>query len=439
MKRIMGLLIAVALVASGCSMFGGSEDEGREIKARFSRAVQVFPGNSVRVLGVTIGRVTDVENVDGAAEVTLRIDEPDIKLPDDVSATIVPVSLLGERYIQLFPAYDGGAEFTADVIDTDRTSVPAEQDELLRGLQDYFGALDPDKVSKFVTDAATILDENGEGINRLIEEASSVVGTLSDKRDSLAGLITQLNRLTVTLSTRQAALGRVINSYNTVGHALTDNRLALEGTITGLNQAASELASLLIEHRDPLGADIKTLTTSLSTLSRNSHRFARTGHWAQRLFNAASKAMDFDRDWLRLGNQGEPLFELITFRLQDRLTGVCLRLGIDECSNQRYWEKEMPNLFCQVDGSCESGQPKTPGEAIADALDDLPDEVGDEVDEELGLDKNCKKAKHPKKCRKRLKNKDGDRGDELDQLLDDILDDLEGTTGGLTEGTGIGL
>jgi phospholipid/cholesterol/gamma-HCH transport system substrate-binding protein len=437
-KRIVGLLIALALVASGCSMFGGSGGDQRVMKARFSRAVQVFPGNSVRVLGVTVGRVTDVENVEGAAEVTLRIDDPSIKLPEDVQATIVPVSLLGERYIQLFPAYEGGAEFTTDVIDLERTSVPAEQDELLRGLQDYFGALDPDKVSAFVTDAATILEANGEGLNRLIEEGSSVIGTLSDKRDSLAGLIRQLNRLTVTLSTRQDALARVINSYNTVGHALTDNRAALEGTIDGLNQAASELAALLLVNRDPLGADIRTLTTSLRTLSRNSHRFARTGHWAERLFDAASKAMDFDRDWLRLGNQGEPLFELITFRLQDRLTGVCIRLGIDECSNQRYWETQLPDLFCVAKGSCERGQPKTPGEAISDALDELPDEVGDEVDKELGLDKNCKKAKHPKRCRKKLKE-DKDRGSELDQLLDDILDDLESTTGGVTDGLGEGL
>jgi virulence factor Mce-like protein len=437
-KRILVLLMTLALVASGCSLLGGSEGEGRVINARFSRAVQVFPGNSVRVLGVTIGRVTDVQNVEGAAEVTLRIDDPDIKLPDDVSATIVPVSLLGERYIQLFPAYEGGPEFTADLIDLERTSVPAEQDELLRGLQDYFGALDPDKVAAFVSDAATILDANGEGLNRLIEEGSSVIGTLSDKRDSLAGLITQLNKLTVTLSTRQDALGRVINSYNTVGHTLTDNRIALEGTISGLNAAASELASLLLEHRNPLGADIRTLTTSLSTLSRNAKRFARTGHWAERLFDAASRAMDYDRDWLRLGNQGAPLFELITFRLQDRLTGVCLRLGLDQCSNQRYWEDQLPNLFCVADGTCKRGAPRTPGEAIADALDDLPDEVGDEVDDELGLDKNCKKAKNPKRCRKRSRN-DENRGDELDRLLDEILDDLESSTGGLTGGLGEGL
>ncbi|MGH2754969.1 MAG: MCE family protein, partial [Actinomycetota bacterium] len=381
-KRIAGLLVALALVASGCSVFGGSGDDQRIIKARFTRVVQVFPGNSVRVLGVSVGRITNVENANGAAEVTLRIDDPEIKLPADVNATIVPVSLLGERYIQLFPAYDGGAEFTSDVIDLDRTSVPAEQDELLRGLQDYFGAIDPDKVTEFVTDAATILESNGEGINRLIEEGSSVIGTLSDKRDSLAGLIKQLNTLTVTLSTRQDALGRLINSYNTVGHALTDNRLALEGTITGLNQAASELASLLLEHRDPLGADIRTLTTSLRTLSRNAHRFARTGHWAERLFDAASKAMDYDRNWLRLSNQGEPLFEMIAFRLQDRLVGVCIRLGIDECSGQRYWEKQLPNLFCVADGSCERGAPRTPGEAIEEALDSLPGNAGDRMRDE---------------------------------------------------------
>lgn len=425
MKKLTALLAALALVASGCSLGGG--DEGRVMTIQFSRAVQTFPGNSVRVLGVTVGRVIDVTNEEDSAQVTIRIDDPDIKLPDDVKATIVPVSLLGERYIQFFPAYEGGPTYTADNIPIERTSVPAEQDELLRGLQDYFGAIDPDKVNDFIQNAAVVLDGNGENINRLIDEGSDLVALLARKKDSLAGLIQELNTVTVTLSTRQDAIARLINSYNTVGHALNDNRAALEGTITGLSAAATELASLISDHRNPLDEDVRALTKTMRTLSRNAESFAETGKWARRLFGAAKRAMDYERNWLRLGNQGKPLEQLLLFRLQDRLVGVCLRLGIDECSDQRYWEGQLPSYFCTTDGSCDEKDALTPGEALDRALKDLPDGVRKGVKKEFR--KKCKNAPNPKKCRERKSRRS--EGEELDDILNDILDGVNSGIDGI--------
>lgn len=439
MKKLLAALLTSVLVASGCSFVGGGDSDAassRTIVAEFSRAVQVFPGNSVRVLGVTVGRVTDVQTAGDSARVTLRIDDPDIKLPEDVQATIVPVSLLGERYIQLFPAYEGGPTFDSDVLALENTSVPTEQDELLRGLQDYFGAIDPDKVADFVTNAATVLEGNGEGLNQLINEGSDLVSLLAAKRDSLAGLVSELNTLTLTLSTRQEAIARVINSYNTVGRTINENRQALEGTIEGLNLAATELAALLTENRNPLGSDVRSLTRSLRTLSRNAESFADTSKWARRLFDTAQRAVDYQHDWLRLGNQGEPIFELLMYRLEDRLLGVCLRLGLDQCSNQRYWENQLPDLFCATEGQCDPKDALTPGEALDKALKSLPDKVQNEVNKEFDLKKKCKDARHPKKCR--LKKKKASEGEGLDELLNGILDDVNEAATDLPgmEGTG---
>jgi phospholipid/cholesterol/gamma-HCH transport system substrate-binding protein len=443
-KRLLGLVLSLALLLSGCSFVGGEEASGRIIHARFSRAIQVFPGNSVRVLGVTIGRVIDVDNAADSVDVTFRIDDDTVALPVDVKATIVPISLLGERYIQLFPSYNGGPKFTGSTIDLADTSVPAEQDELLRSLQDYFGALDPHKVAQFVTNAATVLEGNGENLNKLIDRGSAAISVLAGKRDSLAGLIEEFNTLTTSLSTRQSEIRDVIHSYNTVGKTLNENRAALEGTITGLNQAASELASLLLEHRTPLGQDIKSLTRTMRTLSKNAGRFVETQHWAKRLFDTAYRAGDRKRKWLRLGNQGEPIALLLQQRLKDRLVGVCLRLDLNQCSSKRYWEGQLPDLFCSVAGSCkhDSNAPNnSPGEQLKDTIQNLPGKTGDKVKKELGLT-NCKKAKHPKKCRARNKKKQQENGTgDLDQILDDILDEVpdpvSSPLGGVGEGLGL--
>lgn len=415
--RMVAILVASAVFATACTAaLGQSENANRVLKIRFDRAVQLFAGNTARVLGVEVGRVIDVQVIEGAAEATVRISDPDLQLPADVRATIVPLSLLGERYVQMFPAYEGGPTFEGDLIDLDRTAVPAEQDELLQGLKDYFGAIDPATVSEFVSNAATILEGNGANVNHLIDKGADVFDTLARKRNALAGLISELNTLTLTLSTRQAALARVINSYNTVGRSLNANREALEGTIEGLNLAATQLAGLLIETRDPLGKDIRSLTRTFRTLSRNAKTFARTGKWAKRLFDSASRAVDYERNWLRLGNQGAPLESLIIERLQDRLIGVCIRLEVEQCSGAGYWEERLPSIFCALEGSCSEKDSQTPGEALDEALDELGMKKGF---------KKCKKAKHPRRCKKRQKAES--EGRQLDELINDILNGLADT------------
>jgi virulence factor Mce-like protein len=339
------LLTMAMFVLPGCKI--GATVGSPTYHAEFTRAVQIFPAVKVRVLGVTVGQVTSVQNSAGGVDVAFRITRSDIQLPANVQAAVVPMSLLGERYIQLFPAYDGGPTLKPGArIPLSRTAVPAEPDEFLRSLQDYLGGIDPKTVTAFVENASKILEGNGQQLNDLIRNAAAVFATLSSKRDDLAGLIVELNKLTVALSTRQQAIARLIQNYGAVTGTLNANRAALEGTITGLNEAAVELASLLIDHRAALHADIKSLTRTSRTLARNAETFAETGHWATRLFLAASRAIDYQHDWLRLGNQGQELGALIVLRLEERLIDLCQSAGITNCTDPNYWATHVPSLFC---------------------------------------------------------------------------------------------
>jgi phospholipid/cholesterol/gamma-HCH transport system substrate-binding protein len=449
--RALALVVAACLLVAGC----GGVDDGRKYTAEFERAVQIFPGVNVRVLGVDVGRVVEVETVPGGVVVTMRVERDDVQIPEGVQAAVVPASLLGERYIQLFPAYEGGPTLEdGGAIPRTRTAVPSEPDELLRSLQDYLGGLDPETVAAFVSTAAETLEGNGEELNRLIGNASRVMDLLSSKRDDLAEIIVQFDKVTQALASRQQRVGRLINTYNTVAHTLTDNRRALEGTIDGLNEAAIELASLLVAHRLPLGEDIKALTRTSRTVHRNVDALARTGHWAERLFSAASRAIDFDKDWLRLGNQGAPLAALILLRLQQRLMELCSDAGATECSGAAFWQAEVPELFCfapqlcqaigggggaaarsdsgRSAGSRSAGGAASGGSigerdqaaALTAALEGIP-----EVRRELVLraaEAECVDASNPDACVvRRLEDEDAVQ-DIVEQLLDDTIGDPMG-------------
>lgn len=430
-RKLIVLLAAGALIASGCT---GDPSASRTIQAEFSRAVQVFPGVKVKVLGVDVGNVTDVTTGRDSVVVTMRIDDSDVELPADANAVIVPMSLLGERYVQLTPAYESGPRLTdGATIPLARTTVPAEGDELLRAMQDYLGELDGDTVEEFITNAAVVLEGKGQRLNRLIRHGSVVFKTLASRRDELANMIVQFNTLTQALATRQDALARVINSYNVVGNTVNDVRGDLEGTIEGLNLASAQLADLLLTHEGALGSDVKALTRTTRTLDRNIHRFARTGKWARKLFDAASRAVDFEREWLRLGNQGEPLFEMLVLRIEDRLVGLCMRFGNRNCQQKAYWEQRFPELFCPDGGCATPKEVKKTRRTVERALDELPQEVEKVL--KRSARKKCSEAKRPKRCRKRRREAreslDKDVGEEIKDLIDEVLDgsDLPGGTG----------
>jgi phospholipid/cholesterol/gamma-HCH transport system substrate-binding protein len=406
-----------ALVFTSLTAFVGAGDEPKTYRAEFSRAVQVFPGGKVRVLGVDVGEITDVRVMEGGVEVAFAVDEEDVQLPEEVQAAIVPMSLLGERYVQLFPAYTGGPALEEGAtIPMERTAVPSEPDELLRSLQDYLGALDPATVSEFVQNAARILEGNGQQLNSLILHAAGVMETLSAKRDDLAQIVVEFDRLSRALATRKEGLGQLINNYNTVARTLTGNRVALEGTITGLNDAASQLASLLVEHRKPLHRDIRVLTRTGRTIGRNVEALAETGYWAQRLFRAASNAVDFNRDWLRLNNQGQELAGLIVLRLEERLVELCQDLGLPQCSTPRYWAREVPGLFCFAE-RCPPAPPKpeVTEQQLTEAISQVPTlaqglieeardlTCADAEDRQACLERKeilleCAEADHPRRC-----------------------------------------
>ena len=196
--RLLLLPLLGLLALPACSVM----DRGAgtyEVDAEFTRAIGVYPGSPVRQLGIEVGRITEVENDGDEVRVSMQI-EDDAELPADAYAVIVPVTALGERYVQLGPVYDSGPTLEdGDTIPTDRTQVPFEVDELLQGLQDYLGAIDPQNATDLVTNLAQIVDGQGAEINDLIGTASDTLGVLADKGDEIGTIVDSLSELSRTL------------------------------------------------------------------------------------------------------------------------------------------------------------------------------------------------------------------------------------------------
>ena len=401
--RLAATAVVVSLLATGCIGGGGG---GATYHAVFSRAIQLFEASDVRVLGVNVGTITDIKNVSNGVQVTFTVDGS-TKIPAGVHAAIVPVSLLGERYIELFPAYQGGPTLPAgSTIGVGDTSVPAEPDELLRSLQNYLGALDPKTVSTFVENAAQLLQGNGDKLNALIQHGAGVLSELAAKRADLSQIITQFDKLSTSLAGRQRAVSDLIHAYNTVAGTLVSNKNSLDGTITGLRDASLQLANLLLAHRGALKTDVSQLTQTTQTLSKNIGRLADTGHWASRLFHAAQRAIDFNHKWLRLNNQGAPLGAMIMMRLQQDLVSWCQDLSTTipglPCTTSAFWAQHVPSMFCfRAAGACGPGVKADQVQQLVNAISTVPALVNALLKRAMKI--TCAGSAHPDRCLKRKK------------------------------------
>ena len=101
-KRLLVPLVVLAfVVAAAVSVFGG--ETRKTVVAHFPRAISVYEGSDVRVLGVPVGTVDTVEPTGTDVTVTMSYDD-DVQLPADAKAVIIAPSLVGDRYVQLTPA-----------------------------------------------------------------------------------------------------------------------------------------------------------------------------------------------------------------------------------------------------------------------------------------------------------------------------------------------
>ena len=268
-RRVTATLLLAVLGASSlaaCNQPGGD----MKLTAYFPRAVSLYPHSSVRVLGLPAGRVTDVGVEGTRVRVEMSLDES-IPIPRDVRATLVPLSLIGERYIQLAPAWKEGqprAE-SGTVLDLDRTSVPVEPDEALAALKEFLDTLDPNATGKLVQNLAEDLEGSGANLNSALEGIADLTTTFAEKDEELVRIIEHFDDFTVTLRTREAQLGRVMDDFATTTSLLAQERRNIEALVSNLADLSRLGFDLVSEHSTRLDRDLTVLTRLLKSVEAN--------------------------------------------------------------------------------------------------------------------------------------------------------------------------
>lgn len=264
--RWLTLAVVTALVVAGSLWWLVLRPVGMTVTAYFPSAVSLYEDSDVRILGVRVGHVTGVHPEGDRVRVRLKLDD-DVAVPADAKAAVVIPTLVADRYVQLAPAYTGGARMAdGAVIPRERTAVPVEIDEVYDALDRLSGALGPEganragALSELLRVGADNLRGNGAQFNRMIKELSAASGTLAGSRKELFGTLTELRKFTSTLAASDPEIRRFTDQMAEVSGFLADDRTKLRDALREASHALGTLAGFVRDNRSALDANVAKLT-----------------------------------------------------------------------------------------------------------------------------------------------------------------------------------
>jgi virulence factor Mce-like protein len=230
------------------------------VTAWFTQTVGLYPGSDVRILGIPVGKITDVVPEGDRVRVQMLIDDA-YDIPATADAIVLAPSLVSDRYVQFSPVYDGGATMKDGAkVPLERTATPVELDQVYGALDELSAALGPTganrngALSDLIDTGAANLDGNGEALNRSLTGFSQAVRTLAEHRNDLFASLDNLQTFSTALATIDAQVGQFNTDMAAVADLLAQERQDLAAAVSLLTKALSDVAGF-----------VKANTTLLST------------------------------------------------------------------------------------------------------------------------------------------------------------------------------
>src|SRR6476661_2297645 len=250
--KALGVVFVTLMLASvwvTYGMFTQRFSDYDEVTVKASKIGLQLPQRAdVKIRGVIVGEVLGYEPTADGADITIGLyQDRTTDIPEDVTASILPKTLFGEKFVSLIPPEGGssaGPIKAGDVIK--RTDLSIEVEEVLSDLYPLLRAVQPADLNTTLNAVATALEGRGEQLGETLETLDDYLTRFNPE---LPGLVEDL-RLTARVS-------------DTYADVLPEVATILRNTIT---------TTTTLEGREE---KLKALFNDVSKLSAVAERFTR--------------------------------------------------------------------------------------------------------------------------------------------------------------------
>ena len=264
---VLALGFTAALNSDDLPVIGG----GTTYSAEFSEASGLQKDNDVRIAGVKVGKVSDIE-LDGAS-VKVSFKVKDAWLGDRTSAAIKIKTLLGQKYLSLDPQGENSLN-PGTGIPRDRTMAPYDVLDAFRGLSQTVDNIDTKQLAQSFDTIAQTFANTPEDVRGALSGLSKLSDTIASRDQQLSNLLANTREVSQTLVDRDAEVQKLLEDGNDLLGELAKREDAITALLNGSRELATQLQGLIDDNDKQLDPVLTQLDQLTSMLQRNQDSLA---------------------------------------------------------------------------------------------------------------------------------------------------------------------
>ena len=259
---IAGLLM-MAFRASSLPIIGG----GDVYYAAFSEAGGLKVNDEVRIAGVRVGKVEEIELEGDQVRVAFRVDQ-EAEFGQETHASIRVKTLLGAMYLALEPAGDGQMNEGSE-IPVERTTSPFDVVEAFSGLADTSSEIDTDRLAESLTTMADLSRNTPEEFRAALDGVSALSANVAEKSEQINTLLQNLEKVSLVLDERDEDIIALMRDADVLFRALVKRREAIHDLLVSTSRLSRELTTLVRQSRADLKPALDHLESVVQVLNKN--------------------------------------------------------------------------------------------------------------------------------------------------------------------------
>lgn len=277
-----GCIGTVALIALVFGIVAVSEANfgKRTYTADFIQAGGVRPGDEVRVAGIKVGEVTDTELAGDRVKMTMAVDNK-VDLRDNATATIKMSTLLGMRFIDLWPGNsDAGFEGTHFRMDKEvpdrsgtlmvmQTQVPYDLQKTIEAGTPILSEIDDAKLAESINAVTSQLDGLPAITRPTLDALTEMSDVVNNRQDQITQLIKDTRTITDTVLAREADLSTIVGQGAELATKITARQELVTRLLDGIAELMTAAEQIAADNQNQLAPFLSNLQTITAGLEEN--------------------------------------------------------------------------------------------------------------------------------------------------------------------------
>ncbi|WP_274561088.1 MCE family protein [Streptomyces spiramyceticus] len=266
----IALLIAAAFNVESLPLIGN----GEKYSAALSEAGGLKPGDEVRIAGVKVGKVDDVDLDEDHVKVTFRI-KGGPEFGTRTGASIRIKTILGAKYLALEPKGPGQMRPGSE-IPLSRTVAAYDVVEAFSDLTTTTEKIDTEELATALDTISATFEDSPAEVRASIKGLSKISRTIASRDKALRELLGHANGVTGVLSERSGEFTKLVKDGDKLFKEIAERRQVIHALLKSSVALGIQLSGLVEDNRKEIGPALSNLNAVVKLLERNQESLNRS-------------------------------------------------------------------------------------------------------------------------------------------------------------------